>query len=188
MVTQSAGLFDAAAVSLSVTFLEVPTTESFYVASHLGTSAVTDISGDGDFTQKSEGVWGSIDLSVWAQRSTGLPRVTDPLNSSSVNVGVVSTRPSSPSIWLVGTNLADGIGADGSQVYGTLDFGGAWRNTGAAPAIFPGLSDSPSGMWSESNIFFLDWDAIGVCVYASVLWDFRNGVSTPDDGVYKVCT
>jgi len=187
-VTQTAGLFDAAAVSLSVTFLTLPATQTFFVASHLGLAAITDTGGDGDFEYESEGIYGSIDLSVWAQRSTGLPRVNDALNENSINTGVAAVRPTAPGIWLTGTFLADGVGADGSQVYGTLDFGGIWRNTGAAPAIFPGLSTSPSGGWNESSVFFVEWDAIGACLYASVLWDFRNDLSTPDDGLYKVCT
>jgi len=185
--SESAGLFDAAVVSLSVTFVTLPPTQGFYVASHLGLAAITDVDGNGDFQYESEGVWGSMDLSFWAQRSGNLPRVADADNENSINTGIPTVRPGASNLWLVGTYASDAVGADGSQVYGTLDFGGAWRNTGTPPPIFTGLSTSPSGLFDESSILFVEWDAAGSCIYASVRWNFREGLTTPDDGVYKVC-
>lgn len=182
-ITQSAGFGDLAAVSLSAGFLTVGPDGAFYVASHLGVLSKLFLDGTDSTVSRSTGLYASLDRSQWFGRDNGIPVVNDPANQNAQNVGPVTVNPNQPKIWIVGTSLSDSAGPDSSQVWVAPNFGGTWRNT--AP-FFAGLSDSPGGL-TESNVTFLEWDAAGRCLYASVLWDLAGGNPTPDDGVYRVC-
>ena len=182
-ISQGAGFGELVAATVSAGFIRVSPTDNFFVVSHLGIASKILLSGT-EITYKSTGIYATLDLSNWVPRDTGIPVISDGLSSNAQNViGAPTVNPGNTSLWVAGNGIADVGNDDGSQVYGGPNFGANWVNAGG---LIGGLSDSPTGL-TESSIFFIEWDANGACLYATVLWDFRGGSTTVDDGLYRAC-